>query len=120
MLIVSWLSWWYGDGLVDQAKRTLSRIRRLYLDFSVPLLLVTLASPWRRIITASKGSLGERFRASIDNLVSRAVGFMVRLITLLAGVVMIAASAIIGFGTCLIWPLIPPAAVILIIWGIVR
>jgi len=120
MLLVTYLSWWYGPGWRDSATGLSSRLRRIYLEFSVPLLAVTLFAPWRRIISGGGGSLEQRFRAMVDNLVSRVVGFVVRLLALAAALILLVGGAVFGGLALLLWPLIPPLAVVLVFVGIVR
>ena len=120
MLIVSWLGWWYSRGWSDLAHGTKRRLGWLYLDFSVPLLLQTLLSPWRRIVTGKQGALSQRLRAMLDNTVSRAVGLAVRLLALAAAGVSMLLVGLGGLIAIIVWPLIPPAAVILIVVGIIK
>ena len=120
MVLMSYLSWWYGRGWRESARGLQSRLHRIYLDFSVPLLAVTLFAPWRRIVSGSGGSLEQRLRAMVDNLVSRVVGFVVRLLALVAALVLIGLGAIFGAVALVLWPIVPPAAIILIVVGIAR
>lgn len=120
MLIMSWLWWWYGRGWADTATAWRSRLRRIYLDFSVPLLATTLFAPWRRIVSGGGGSLEQRFRAGVDNLVSRVVGFFVRVLALAAALVLITLGAVFGAALLVAWPFVPVAAVGLILVGIVK
>jgi hypothetical protein len=46
----------------------------------------------------------------LDNLVSRIVGFFVRIFSLVSAVILIVAAGIIGFSIALFWPLIPVLA----------
>ena len=83
------------------------------------MLLKTLFSPWKRIISLPGRSIEEKFRAAIDNLVSRVIGFMVRSIVLIVALVMIVATAVAGIALAVLWPLMPLVGVGLIFWGIV-
>lgn len=94
----------------------LDLIKKVQLSFSLPVLLRTLFEPWRRIVTPSGRSLDEKFRAMLDNLVSRTVGFFVRIFALLAAAVLLVIAVVIGAIMSIAWPLIP----ILIVFSVVR
>ena len=118
MLAFAFISWWYGAGWIDNIRRTQDRISFTYHEFSVPILLRTLFSPWRRIISYGGGSLGMRLRAVVDNIVSRFVGLTVRLLALIAALVLMALAAVLGIVTMLAWPLLPLAGPALLVWGL--
>lgn len=118
MVIMSYLRWWYGAGWRDAARRIPARIHSIYLSFSVPILLGTMFAPWRRIITPGGGSLGQRGRALVDNLVSRVVGFIVRLLALISAGLLIALIGIGGVLLVVLWPLLPIFGVVMIVWGL--
>lgn len=112
MMALELLKWWYGAGWRMWLDRIGSRTRRIFLMFSVPILLKTLFAPWRRIVTYTNESLNDKLRAMLDNAVSRAVGFGVRLIVLLTATLMVAASLILGLTWIVAWPLVPLAIVV--------
>ncbi|HET8709396.1 MAG TPA: hypothetical protein VFL85_03890 [Candidatus Saccharimonadales bacterium] len=87
--------------------------------FSVDILLRTLFAPWRRIITYPGSSLDAHIRAFIDNLVSRCVGFGVRMTVLFCAMVMSLLVGIFGMVGCLLWPLLPPLFVAMIVWSVI-
>ena len=109
--------WWYGPGWLGAWKGSLTWVKNVQLAFSVDVLLKTLFSPWKRIISLPGRSMDEKFRAMIDNLVSRVIGFMVRVIVLIAALVMILITAVAGVTLALLWPLVPLLGVGLIFWG---
>lgn len=118
-MLFEFFAWWYGPGWVSAWKDSLLWVKRVQLAFSVDVLLQTLFSPWKRIVSLPGRSLDEKFRAAIDNLVSRVIGFFVRTLVLIAALVMIAGTAIAGITLAIAWPLVPFLAVGLIIWGII-
>jgi len=77
------------------------------MEFSIPVLLRNLFAPWKQIITVPGKSIDEKFRATMDNLVSRTIGFFVRLLTLVAAAVIIGLSAALSLIIALAWPLVP-------------
>ena len=118
MLVIGFLRWWYGPGWRDASQRTMRAVHHTYLNFSVPILLRTLLAPWRRIITTSEGSLAQQARAMLDNLVSRAVGFGVRITALISAVALMAVMLVGGGLLILLWPILPPLSLIMIVGGL--
>jgi hypothetical protein len=86
--------------------------------FSLNILLRTLFSPWRRIITYPGASLEARLRAIGDNLVSRAVGFTMRVFVLLAAGLAFVILGVFSVAEIIVWPLVPLAAIGLIVKGL--
>ena len=88
-------------------------------SFSVVQLLRTLVQPWRRIVTYPGASLDAKVKAKLDNLISRAIGFVVRFSVLLAAVLTLAVVAILTVVEVIIWPLLPLAVPGCLIAGVV-
>jgi hypothetical protein len=84
----------------------------------VPLLLGTLFSPWRRIITPAQGDLMERLRSILDNLISRLVGFAVRIITLVTASIICIWWILVALTQLIVWPFVPIAGIYFIVVGI--
>ena len=88
-------------------------------SFSIPILLRTLFAPWRRVISYPGKTIEEHFRAFVDNVVSRMVGFVVRLIVLISAGLIILLTAL-GYGLlAIIWPLIPLIIIFCIVMGVI-
>jgi hypothetical protein len=119
MVLVGFLQWWYGPGWTDAARRLRARLHDTYLGFSVPLLARTIFAPWRRITTNPGASLQDHMRAMVDNAVSRAVGSVVRLMTLFVALGIMAAYGIVGGLLLLAWPVLPWLGPVLIVWGLI-
>ncbi|MBI1971336.1 MAG: hypothetical protein HYS52_00590 [Candidatus Wildermuthbacteria bacterium] len=72
--------------------------------FSLPLLLQTYFSPWRRLQwSAGRGfNLGKMFEALVSNLISRIIGASIRTSVLLVGILveifLVAAGALVFVG----------------------
>jgi len=115
MFAVYLLGWWYGAGWKEQFKLTGVRVARVGKAFSGGTLLRTLFSPWKQLVSATErdAALGDKLRAVVDNIVSRFVGFMVRIITLLAACVTIVAVLIVNTIIIILWPLVPLLPIVL-------
>ena len=118
MLAFEFFSWWYGAGWRDIVRQSLQRLRGVSDAFSVTTLLRTLFSPWRRIVSYPGSGLEAHLRAAVDNAVSRFIGFLVRLLALLAACCMFGVCILFGALTIVVWPVLPLTAIGLIIWGV--
>ena len=110
-MILEMLRWWYGTGWLQATHRIGTWTKGVERAFSITLLLQTLFSPWRRIISAPGKSLDDKMRAALDNFVSRCVGAIVR-----TGVLLAACFTLLGvlFGSIIIvgvWPFLPLSAI---------
>ena len=117
-MIIEMLRWWYGPGWIHSLKRISTRTTSVAHAFSATTLLATLFSPWKRIQYSGK-SFDAKMQAMIDNLVSRMIGFIVRIGVLIAALVMITSSAILGLAIAVIWPLIPVLILVCLVKGII-
>lgn len=118
MIIFEWFGWWYTDGYRDLVGRIRDRIIRAWHYFSVSLLLKTLFAPWKRIITYPGKSIQERLRSAIDNLVSRLVGFGVRVIVIFTAIIVVVITTLVGVVLLVGWPLAPILVAVLIVMGL--
>lgn len=117
-MILEMLRWWYATGWLQAAKRIIQWPTRVEHAFSLSLLLTTLFSPWRRIITVGGRSFDAKIKASLDNLVSRCIGFFIRIVVILtAGFTMLFAF-LAGTFLAIVWPLLPPLVLFCIYKGI--
>lgn len=119
MLALELLTWWYGRGWKQIVSNAEQRFVKVSHMFSVPVLLRTLFSPWRRIITYPSASLDAKFRAMGDNLVSRAVGFTVRFMVLVTAALFLGVMAVYSLLEILLWPFVPLLSVFMLVKGII-
>lgn len=93
-------------GTLDQAGH---RMKVLVEIFSVPILVKTMFSPWKQIVSISTSdqALNDKMKASVDNLISRFVGFFVRFFVLITALISMMMAAVIGFAWIIAWPLLP-------------
>lgn len=118
MFMLDLFKWWYGSGWTGVLGATQRRLIGLSETFSIRILLHTLFAPWRRIITYPGAGIEAKLHALGDNLVSRCVGFTVRIFVLLAAAVSFVFLCLAGLLELVLWPLLPLLAVGLIIWGL--
>jgi hypothetical protein len=118
MLMVAMLKWWYTAGWGLMFTRSSQRLSALGASFSVGTLLRTLFAPWKRIISYPGAGLDAHLRAMLDNLVSRGVGFMVRVFVLLAVGVLAVLELLLGLVGILLWPLLPVFVVVSLLKGL--
>lgn len=108
MFIVGMLSWWYGAGWRQRLLAAREHIATTYDYFSIDLLLRTLFSPFRQISAGSvRGPLGVQMRAWFDRLISRTIGFIVRVLTIVIGSVTIALAGVLHVLGLLAWAVLP-------------
>jgi hypothetical protein len=120
MLMLQLVAWWYGQGWLQVIHDFPERLVRVSHVFSLPILLRTLWAPWRRIVTYPGAGIDAKIRALADNLVSRCIGFTVRILVLIAAMLILLLTMVWGLVYIVIWPLIPlviPAAFVKGIFG---
>src|ERR1700753_661483 len=107
MFMLDLASWWYRAGWTGVLKSNHRRLAALSDMFSITILLRTLFSPWKRIITYPGAGLDARMRALGDNMVSRCIGFIVRFFVLLAAGISFAIALVAAGIEIVCWPLLP-------------
>jgi hypothetical protein len=113
MLIVGILSWWYGQGWRQRLVRLGEHLMASIDYFSIDLLLRTFFSPFRQISAGKvQGPLGVQMRASLDRLISRIIGAMVRFVMIIVGVFAIAFHALLGSLLLIAWAFVPLVPII--------
>ncbi|HEX7483556.1 MAG TPA: hypothetical protein VF281_00230 [Candidatus Saccharimonadales bacterium] len=108
MFIVGILSWWYGAGWRHRFSMLRERLATTIDYFSIDLLAGTLFSPFRQISAGHvNGSLGVKFHAFLDRLISRCIGAMVRSTMIVIGTAAIILHSLIGCATLVVWAFLP-------------
>jgi hypothetical protein len=119
MLALSFFSWWYGRGWARLLGSFVDRLSAVLAEFSVTQLLRTIFAPWRRIISYPGASLADRWQAGLDNLFSRVIGFIVRLLVLIIAFICLVVVALLTALEIIIWPLLPLAIPGCLIAGVI-
>ena len=124
MAITEMLIWWYAHGwrvFVQRIKDAFSSIADF---FSIGSLFRTLFKPFRQISAETadeNASLDLRFHMFIDRLISRVVGFVMRFILILTGLIIISIGGVVGLVLIVLWPfvpLLPVAGIVLTVMGV--
>jgi hypothetical protein len=119
MLVAAFFSWWYGRGWRGIAESGMQRMEQVQQLFSAGILLRTIFAPWRRIVTVPGAGIDAQLRAFGDNMVSRFVGFTVRIFVLLTAGIMLTIVGLLAIVELVLWPLLPIIAVVLFIRGVI-
>lgn len=117
--MITYLYWWYLEepAYIWRAIRIVTK--KVFFSFSVPLLLRTLFDPWRRDVTYKENaSLQDLFNIWIGNLISRLVGFILRLVTIFTGIFLTIIVFLILIFLYAAWLLMPAIIVFLFYTGI--
>jgi hypothetical protein len=117
-MLIELVTWWYGAGWLDTLQRIQKRILGIWRLFSVGILARTLFAPWRRIVSTPGRGLDSLMRSMIDNLVSRVVGFTVRIFVLVGALLATFIALVVGAAIAVLWPLVPVIAIFCLYKGI--
>lgn len=120
MLVAAFFKWWYGAGWKLAWQSVGKRLQSIAHVFSVRLLVRTLFSPWRRVVAERSRGFDGAMHAAIDNAVGRFIGFSVRCIVLITAGITMVAIGLVGGVVLVAWPLMPPAALVLVVIGAIR
>lgn len=111
MFMVDLLGWWYTQGWLWSAKHFfIKRNRHVLTFFSAGTLLKTLFAPYRQTFAGRrKGAIGNRIRGAVDSLISRMVGFLVRIFLLIGTLCGVLFNTVLALCIIALWPLLPLA-----------
>ena len=117
---VRYLIWHYTKGVEDLIRVSLNLIWFLYNFFSISILFRTLFMPWERLTErAGRGSSVEQWaEALVTNVIMRIVGAIVRLSTIIFGILTLLCAWIIAITLFIMWILLPFILLALVLGGI--
>ena len=116
--IITYFSWWYGEGLSGFWQAIKIMTEKIYSFFSIRILIRTLFDPWKRDeYGAENASLEKRLKLFLNNLISRLIGFVVRLFTILVGLIAVLIFFALLFMILVAWLALPLVIILLIING---
>ena len=107
-LFVDYFVWHYTTGSADLVALVRNFLWFFYHLFSLPQLTGSLFAPFRRLQELRDGfGLGPIIDVIIVNTLMRAVGFLFRLVLILAGLCVLVVTLVLGFLALLGWLLMP-------------
>lgn len=124
MLMVDFFSWWYSRGWGYFVRLLIEKLRNIADFFSFSVLIRTLFAPFRQISTVEDNPYGGPMyylSQFFDNLLSRTIGAIVRLLILIFGVIAFILDSVLSLLLVIIWPtlpLLPIACIILCVTGV--
>src|SRR3990167_4656875 len=84
--MITYFYWWYFEEPQILLNVIRAATKKTFLSFSVPTLLRTIFDPWKRdLYRAENASLQAMFNIWLNNIISRLVGFVMRIFTIFAG-----------------------------------
>ncbi len=117
--MITYLSWWYAQEPIYLWRAVNVVSGKIIQAFSVPVLLRTLFDPWKRDIQrVENASLDVRYHIWVENMLSRLVGFVVRIFTILTGIMFSTFVFIFLTIVLLVWLLAPILILFLFLNGI--
>lgn len=113
------LQWFYSDAPRRGAREGVRILANLTSFFSIPLLLTSLFAPWRRD-TISLDRLPVRYwtQAILNNVVSRFIGFFIRLAVIVAGSCVLALALVAGVCIMVAWYGLPLLLIASFVYGV--
>ena len=117
MFFIEMVQWWYLRGWSWVSHYFLhERNTRIAEFFSMRDLLRTLFAPYRQTFAGRvDGTIGDKLRGLVDSTVSRVIGFIVRIILILAGTLLVVLNSLVGMLCVIAWPLVPALPIIAVI-----
>jgi hypothetical protein len=117
--VTEYLSWHYSSAFRDAVLIWRNFFWFVVHFFSIPLLSKTLFHPWRRMEeTYTRTGMNDFFAVMVTNVMSRFLGFLVRLILILIGVYVFISMFILMFVFFAVWLVAPAIPFVLIVIGL--
>ncbi|MCL1840055.1 hypothetical protein FWF89_03660 [Candidatus Saccharibacteria bacterium] len=121
MLVLSLIGWWYGVGFATRLRGLGRALARTADNFSIGLMLRTLFNPFRQIDAGATGKgIAEALSAFVSRLISRLVGFVMRLGMIIVGTVVLLVllvGSLVIIVLHLVVPLLPIAGIVMLVIG---
>ncbi len=120
MFILDLLSWWYLESWSTLNNKMAASFKASANFFSIGSLIPSLFKPYKQNLTSGAGvkqTLGQKLS---DALVSRAVGFFIRLTLIFAGLITLLVQLLIFALSLVLWPLLPLSPLILVALSLIN
>ncbi|MBI4948253.1 hypothetical protein HY844_01690 [Candidatus Berkelbacteria bacterium] len=112
--------WWYGAGFEDQIKRFKRRVLYFSDFFSLSLLTATLFSPYKNDVDSYSGGVTAQIQQLKEGLISRFVGFWIRLAIIIAGSTVVGVLSVFNCLWLAIWAMMPLLVIALPVIGVLQ
>jgi len=108
-LAPAYILWHYTRGLVDCIKLGFGFVLFFFHFFSIPILLRTFFTPWQKLEEKYSKDLDPKkfFSALIINILMRTVGAIIRLLTIIVGLVSVLSASVLAIFVFLFWLVLP-------------
>ena len=117
--ILLFFTWWYSEETVTLKTVVLYLLKSVIHIFSIPYLLKTLFAPWKRdAVRGVNLSLQEQFSVLVENLISRFMGFVVRIATIFFGLIMFILICLLCLAIIVGWYILPFLTVGIFLYGV--
>lgn len=115
-----YLSWHYAGALRDIVRLWLNLLWFLHHFFSIPLLVRTLFTPFKRISSSTeKGASPQAFiETFLFNGITRVIGALMRLVLISTGVTFLVLVLLGGIVTIILWLALPVIIIFLLSRGL--
>lgn len=118
MTIQLFFRWWYGPGFGWVWKGLLvDKLHYISEVFSVKEMITTLFAPFRQTYVGKTDGVSA-LQAFVDRTVSRAIGFVVRLLMLFVALIAACLVATAGILLCVAWPFIPLLPIVAVVMAL--
>ncbi len=119
-IVSQWISWQFFEVPKEILKAWKNFLKFNLNYFSVPLLLRTFFSPWRKYgVSRSRGfDLGKFFEALISNLIFRLLGALVRSFLIFIGLLVEVFIFFTGIVIFIGWLILPALLIVGFIFGL--
>lgn len=121
ILILSWqfVIWYYTAALFNFIKISRDFIWFLYHFFSIPILVPTLFSKWKRIgdVRTRKFDIADFLSVFIVNFIMRIVGFFIRSTVVIVGVISLILTVAVEVVFFIAWLFLPIIIIALFVIG---
>ena len=111
MFAVLLFSWWYSSGWSWLGGRIAAKYKLIGEALSVGILFKTFFAPWKQIQSVT--TLQNFIQSTVDNIVSRCVGMVVRTLMILAALILYLILSAFAIASFIVWPVIPFMIIIL-------
>ena len=117
-LLLDYLAWHFSTSLLDYWIVWKNIAYFLYHFFAIPTHLKSIVKPLYRLLeNKSEFGIWPFIERKLYNSIMRFVGFLFRFMTILLGLLFLGAHLLIGIACFVVWILVPPAILILLVYG---